>query len=297
MTLLSGLGVVLSLVFGCLLLALVAELYYLLWWKKQIITSSNSEDYSNHTKELLYLFCCSTNNNNNHPISNTITANPAVNLNNNPDLEMGLDSNKDLLWKALGEEGVESELMRLHNLGGPPRFLFTIKEETKEDLESEDGKSRCGGERSKSLGELIAALESHTPFLSPIASPLNSGLRSPFRSICLEGADSGYLQGNYNYNNPLFESSVEAEMFRLRSSPPPKFKFLRDAEEKLCRRLLEEAQKSGVLQKQKVILDNSVSHIEEEKDCSLIKCNDIHCSSQVLPLAASPVDQKKPSLL
>ncbi|KAH9627523.1 hypothetical protein KSS87_016237 [Heliosperma pusillum] len=197
MTLMGGLGVVLSLVFGCLLLALVAELYYLLWWKKQIITSSNSnsnsnsnsirydEDFfSNHTKEMFYLFCCSTNNNrsnniNNHPISNTITVNPAVNQNNNPDLEMGLESNKDLLWKALGEEGVESELTRLHNLGGPPRFLFTIKEETKEDLESEDGKSKCGGDRSRSLGELIAALESHTPFLSPIASPLNSGLRIP----------------------------------------------------------------------------------------------------------------------
>ncbi|CAN1330996.1 hypothetical protein LINPERPRIM_LOCUS35171 [Linum perenne] len=36
--------------------------------------------------------------------------------------------------------------------------------------------------------------------------------------------------------NPLFESSMEA--VRPSSSPPPKFKFLRDAEEKLLRRLL-----------------------------------------------------------
>jgi hypothetical protein len=46
-----------------------------------------------------------------------------------PDLELGFS--KDFLLKAFGEEGVESEFMRLHNLVGHPRFLFTIKEETK----------------------------------------------------------------------------------------------------------------------------------------------------------------------
>ena len=47
-----------------------------------------------------------------------------------PNLELG--SSKDILLKAFGKVGVE--LLR----AGPPRFLFTIKEETKEDLESEE---------------------------------------------------------------------------------------------------------------------------------------------------------------
>ncbi|KAJ1404099.1 hypothetical protein SESBI_26836 [Sesbania bispinosa] len=58
--------------------------------------------------------------------------------------------------------------MRLHNLVGPPRFLFMIKEETKEDLESKDGKSRGyrsrKGSRPRSLSDLILAIE--TPFVS-----------------------------------------------------------------------------------------------------------------------------------
>nr|GEY08385.1 zinc finger BED domain-containing protein RICESLEEPER 3 [Tanacetum cinerariifolium] len=41
---------------------------------------------------------------------------------------------------------VDNELLRLQGLSGPPRFLFTIKEETKEDMESED-KSKKGSSR------------------------------------------------------------------------------------------------------------------------------------------------------
>ncbi|CAN1231024.1 hypothetical protein LINGRAPRIM_LOCUS1512 [Linum grandiflorum] len=112
--------------------------------------------------------------------------------------------------------------MRLHNLAGPPRFLFTIKEETKEDLvDSEDGRSRVGEfssrrlslSRSKSLSEIPAKAA------SPPSPPRYS------------------LQGF----NPLFESAAEAELNRLISSPPPTFKFMRDAEEKLIRRLMKES--------------------------------------------------------
>ncbi|CAN1139311.1 hypothetical protein LINPERPRIM_LOCUS24137 [Linum perenne] len=45
--------------------------------------------------------------------------------------------------------------------------------------------------------------------------------------------------------NPLFESTTEAELNRIRSSPPLKFKFMRDVEDKLLRRLLEEANNDG----------------------------------------------------
>ncbi|KAM2638150.1 hypothetical protein EV1_022559 [Malus domestica] len=116
----SGLGIGLSIVFGCLRLALVAKLYYLI---------------------------CE------------------------PDLELG--SNKDFLLKLNEKENVEiSKLMRLHNLDGRPRFLFTIKEEENKDLELEDGKSRSSRKesRTRSLGDLILAVGTH--FLSPMSSSL-----------------------------------------------------------------------------------------------------------------------------
>ncbi|KAL0436558.1 UNVERIFIED_CONTAM: hypothetical protein Sradi_0363700 [Sesamum radiatum] len=80
-----------------------------------------------------------------------------------------MGSTKDLELKGYGEQGVETELMRMHNLCGPPRFLFTIKEENKEDLESEDGKSRKGS-RTKSLSDLVFPVDG-TPFLTPLSSP------------------------------------------------------------------------------------------------------------------------------
>ncbi|GAB4860175.1 hypothetical protein Ancab_011653 [Ancistrocladus abbreviatus] len=238
----SGLGILLSLVFGCLLLALVAELYYLLWWKKLRINSRRIDEddytYTTHAKELFYLFCWNkqptssihNTSSSNHEIS-TILTDPEANS-NDPDVELG--SSRDLLLKALGEDGVDSEIMGMH---GPPRFLFTIKEETKEDLESDDGKSKGDnrsrkGSRTRSLSDLILAVE--TPFLSPLSSP-------PLKASTL----SSYSLHGFN---PLFESSVEAELNRIRSSPPPKFKFLRDAEEKLYRRLLEEAEKMKISQ-------------------------------------------------
>lgn len=233
MTSFSGLGIGLSLVFGCLLLALVAELYYLLWWKKRVTNSEIEYDYSSYAKELFYVFCwrrpAPLSSSSNQQLS---ARDPVANVHEEQqDAELG--SGKDLLLKAFGEEGVESELMRLHNLAGPPRFLFTIKEETKEDLESDDGKSRSrAGSRARSLSDVLVAID--TPFLTPLASPT---LKSP----SLNPLD---FYSNHGFN-PLFESSLESELNRLRSSPPPRFKFLRDAEEKLYRRLMQEAEKSG----------------------------------------------------
>ncbi|XP_050368759.1 uncharacterized protein LOC126786847 [Argentina anserina] len=303
MTSLSGLGIGLSLVFGCLLLALVAELYYLLWWKKRI-TNREIED-ENYTNQPKVLFSCfkkpnplQTINNNNINSGENVR-NPDANS-GEPDLELG--SSKDLLLKAnYGEDSVESELMRLHNLAGPPRFLFTIKEEEKEDMESEDAKSRRGS-RTRSLSDLILAVDN--PFLTaPLPSP-------PLKSSPLNPLES-YKHHGFN---PLFESSTEAEMNRLRSSPPPKFKFLRDAEEKLLKRLMEEAEKrasrnSGPAQNQDFgVKAPSFSTLgTEERDGSFIRLivgknkesqRELHCgslpqfpssSSQVLPLASSPL--------
>ncbi|KAI3952238.1 hypothetical protein MKW98_005933 [Papaver atlanticum] len=225
MTSLSNLGIGLSLVFSLLLLALVAELYYLLWWKKKkrLIINDIQDDYSSSSsssssaREFLYLFCWKK------PSSLSSTG-----LFTDPEQEnqLHLNSSSSKL-NSFGEDTIEAELMRLHNLSGPPRLLFTIKEETKEDLESEDGRSRNNNEVSRrSLADLLlVAVE--TPFLTPMASPRLTPPLTPIHS-------------SYNQNgviNPLFESSVDPEMYKIiRPSPSPKFKFLKDAEDKFSRR-------------------------------------------------------------
>ncbi|MCD7464710.1 hypothetical protein HAX54_053276 [Datura stramonium] len=286
----SGLGIGLSFVFGCILMGLVAELYYLLWVRKRIPKSGTEDQYNNtYATELSHLFCWkkpnSVNNVSSQQLNNTVR-NTEMN-GQDEDLELG--TSKDLLLKGYGEDSVESELMRLHNLCGPPRFLFTIKEETKEDLESEDGKSR--GDRSRtcsrtrSLSDLI---------LTPLSSPPIKG----------QNLDSYNCQGF----NPLFESSTEAELNRLRSSPPPKFKFLRDAEEKLIRRLIEEAEKrvlkNEVSFQDSAIKPSSCNSIEEKgsfisflgksKVREPLQQLQLHNSTsvKVLPLASSPSTYK-----
>ncbi|CAA3022154.1 Hypothetical predicted protein [Olea europaea subsp. europaea] len=263
----GGLRIGLSLVFGFILVGLVAELYYLLWRKRRITSSSGEiESFSR-------LFCWNKPNSVNGSQEQTNTVkNPEESINGHEDIDLELGSSKDLLLKGYGEDGVETELMRLHNLCGPPRFLFTIKEESKEDLESDDGKSKVDrssrkGSRTRSLSDLFIGVDgTGTPYLTPISSPSVK----PF--------DSCYNRGF----NPLFESLSEAEVNRLRSSPPPKFKFLKDAEDKLFRRLLmEEAEKKRA----------SISILsEEEKNGSFMSfINKSHNKeSQVLPLASSP---------
>ncbi|KAG8655366.1 hypothetical protein MANES_04G033700v8 [Manihot esculenta] len=299
----SGLGIGLSLVFGCLLLALVAELYYLLWWKKKITNREvEDDDYSgNYAREFFDLIRWKKSSS--LQVDNTIQDRVRIpeTHEQEPDLELG--TSKDLLLKAFGEESVESELMRLHNLSGPPRFLFTIKEETKEDLESED-RSRKGS-RTRSLSDLIVAVD--TPLLTPLASPR-------LKSSPLNPLDSYHQHGF----NPLFESPTESEISRLRSSPPPKFKFLRDAEEKLLRKLIEEAGKratktSGFVQDSGFKPPNSTVLTEEtegsflgfivskNKETDVLHNLPQHpsSSSQVLPLASSPTTfrplDKKPT--
>uniref|UniRef100_A0A1D1YFI9 50S ribosomal protein L9 n=1 Tax=Anthurium amnicola TaxID=1678845 RepID=A0A1D1YFI9_9ARAE len=251
---LSSLGIGLSLVFGCLFLALVAEVYYLLWWKKKVANGDVEDEYTSSPRELLYLFCWRK------PSSLRSEAlNPQQLCSSVRTTEGGVDaqrqhdssSSKALLTKPFlgGEDGVDAELMRLHSLSGPPRFLFTIKEETKEDLESEDGKSRGDrsrkGSRGRSLSDVFLATES--PFLTPLASP-------PFFTPPLTPMHR-YSQHGFN---PLFESSKHGDRSKIGSSPPPKFKFLKDAEEKLYRKtLMEEALKvegSGVLAEDNVVL-------------------------------------------
>lgn len=296
----SGLGLALSLVFGCLLLALVAELCYLLWWKKRRTCTGIVIGQENNVKGVLYGACWKTPSTNNPGSVSVATTNPENRI-HEQDLELGTKVSNDMLLKSLVEEGVESELMRLHNLAGPPRFLFTIKEETKEDLESEDAKSRGDrsrkGSRTRSLSDLVVAID--TPLLNPVAS-------SPLK-CSLDNLDSYKHQGF----NPLFESSVESELNRFRSSPPPKFKFLRDAEEKLYRKLIEQSQKKAQKNHESVTVPETEvkdfpnsTMVTDDRDRSLLRLinnkeNEQRelqhhlpqfpsSSSQVLPLVSSP---------
>ncbi|KAK9127117.1 hypothetical protein Syun_015914 [Stephania yunnanensis] len=280
---LSSLGIGLSLVFGCLLLALVAEVYYLMWWKKKLIVNNRDieADCTSPVREFLHIFCMKK--------CSSVSSAPLKPQNTDSQETQLSNSNKDVIFRPFEDESLEAELMRLHNLAGPPRFLFTIKEETKEDLESEDGKSVQSksrkGSKSRSLSDILLNLE--TPFLTPMSSPpLPTPPLTPINSYGL---------------NPLFESSsTEAELSRIRSSsPPPKFKFLRDAEEKLYKRLLiEEAQKKMGLKSVGSV--NNSSMVATDEDGSFItiyvsknkerehQFQHHTCSSQVLPLSSSP---------
>lgn len=249
---LSSLGIGLSLVSSFLLLALLAELYYLLWWKKrapnrQISEKEEEEDesFKSPARELLYFFCWKK------PNSLASSALNPQDISNTP-------SNNDVFNPFGGEEeGMEAELMRLHSLSGPPRFLFTIKEETKEDLESDDGKSR----RGRSLSDMLQVSDQTPPFLTPLSSPT-------FFTPPLTPNPLFDEVGNCNYNNRV-----------VKSSPPPKFKFLRDAEEKLYKKTLrEEAMKTAHVPSSKGL---------EEEDGSFITIfigKNHPSSSQVNPL-------------
>lgn len=290
----TGLGIGLSFIFGCIFLGVVAEIYYVLWWKKRNATGRavKHQFYTNHIKQIPHLFCWkkpgSEPTSKTQQVTNSVT-NPDANTGPEPDLELG--PTKELLQqhKGYGEEGVEAELMRLHNLCGPPRFLFTINEETKEDLESIDGRSRIGS-RTRSLSDFFVSIE--TPSLTPLASPTVKG----FNNNPLD---------SYNGFNPLFESFSEvSEINKMRaSSPPPKFKFLRDAEEKLLRKLMEETEKRaknhyGSVQDSVVKANpnpNPNSNLAtEERDGTFVRVlvgkskEREATASQVLPLASSP---------
>ncbi|CAL5343556.1 unnamed protein product [Camellia sinensis] len=305
---LSSVGLALSLIFGCLVLALVAELYYLLWWKKRITNREIEDDYSSPAREFLYMFCWK------QPSSLSSTAlNPQQLCSSDthvhePQSRLHSHPNEDLLPnKPFEEEGAETEPMRLQNLSGPPRFLFTIKEETKEDLESEDGKSREGSRSRRSLSDLLLTVE--TPFLTPLASP-------PYFTPPLTPMDSSH---NHHGFNPLFESSTDAEFNMMRLlSPPPKFKFLKDAEDKLHRReqLMEEAEREKVHKIRRVFQEEGANiapstsvFLKDEENGGFItlivaknkerELNHPHhhhstsqqhhsSSSQVLPLVSSP---------
>ncbi|KAG5239837.1 transmembrane protein [Salix suchowensis] len=272
---LSSVGLGLSIVFCCLLLALFAELYYLLWWKKRF---ANKDDYSSPARELFFM--------NSQELCSSVRITDAL-VHHEQESQLNSNTGKDILLRPWSDDSVEADLMRLHSLSGPPRFLFTIVEETKEDLESEDGRSRgdhksAKGSRSRSLSDLLRTVE--TPYLTPLSSP-------PFFTPPLTPS---YNQIGFNH---LFESSKDAEFNKIRSSPPPKFKFLQDADEKLHRRKLMQETEEKVKRNDDdgpfitIIIDRNKER--EQLDEQNHQLSDYQSStSQVLPLATSPSTSK-----
>ncbi|KAJ8760331.1 hypothetical protein K2173_011884 [Erythroxylum novogranatense] len=258
---LSSVGLGLSIVFGCLLLALVAELYYLLWWKRRLTNREIGEDYSSPARELFYMFCLRKPSSSMHSgeVCSSVRITDTL-VNPEQESHPHVSTSKDLLLKPFGtDDQMETELMRLQSLSGPPRFLFTIIEETKEDLESEDAKSRGdnkSGKGSRSLSDLLVTVE--TPYLTPLASP-------PFLTPPLTPMScSSYNQQEFH----SFEASIVTDHHKLRTSPPSTFKFLQAAEEKLFRRkLLEEVDKE-VQEKDGYVQDyrKKDSSSQEEED-------------------------------
>nr|XP_043608896.1 uncharacterized protein LOC122580775 [Erigeron canadensis]XP_043608897.1 uncharacterized protein LOC122580775 [Erigeron canadensis]XP_043608899.1 uncharacterized protein LOC122580775 [Erigeron canadensis] len=211
----SSVGLGLSLIFGCLLLALIGELYYLLWWKKRVTHREMfQESYTSPTREFFYMFCWKK--------PSSLTTN-ALTTDTQVHEPSSVHQNKDIWITPFGEQqengtNVDSEMLTMQNLSVPARFLFTIKEETKEDLESEE-MSKIESRRNSS--------DVDTPFFTPLASP-------PYFTPPI-------TPGDYTFRtfSPLFQSSSDLEFNRIWASPPPKFKFLRDAEDKLQKKLME----------------------------------------------------------
>ncbi|OMO58951.1 hypothetical protein CCACVL1_25225 [Corchorus capsularis] len=292
---LSSVGLGLSIVFGCLLLALLAEVYYLLWWKKRLTNRDIENDYSNPAREFLYMFCWKrSSSSSSNSMSQTAALNP-----------QGISSSNLLLkpadFNSMVENNNNHHLLHHHSLNsGPPRFLFTIIEETKEDLESEEAKSKCDiksrvGSRGRSLSDLLLTVE--TPYLTPLASP-------PFFTPPLTPME---VSSGCNYShqlgfNPLFESVTDAEFNRIKSSPPPKFKFLQEAEEKLHRKKMMEENEEEEEDDENGDMTPPSKYLKDEEDGSFItiivdrskeirgfnhQCSSA-ASSQVLPLSSSP---------
>jgi hypothetical protein len=269
---LSRVAVGLAVVSALLLLALTAELYYIFVHKRRLrrraaAISDAASSPSSSSRELLQLFCfkkppalASTYAVQEPPSAVAV----AVAVGGGGGEGYGDDDD---------DETVEAQLMRLGSVVGPTRLLFTIKEETREDLESaDDGHSRS---RSRSLGELLHCASETPPFLTPRASP------SPV--VPTAALDNSY--------NPLYESPAASPgpAPAPAVSPPPKFQFLKDAEEKLYRRALAEeamrARRSPPLQQQQQ--QQVASPVAGGEDGGYITIV-VGKNNQVIPLPSPP---------
>lgn len=188
---LSKLGVVLVIIFAISLLAIFTQLFYVLWRRRvfrrrtsfaggggdEVSRYSSSESAFSSiapSKELLYFFCI-------RPQyrldGSSLTANSGGNER---------DSNQES-----DVEIIDIDLLKIQGVLGPPRFLFTIKEEEREGMESPAKTTPCpaenemkksvddGNRGTASLEECLRSTavevevdDDTTPFSTPCASPV-----------------------------------------------------------------------------------------------------------------------------
>ncbi|KAJ8565245.1 hypothetical protein K7X08_007821 [Anisodus acutangulus] len=152
---LSPLGTALTIIFVISLLALFAQLLFLLYRRRRrrrnlrrdipIHVHENVPEPSSSSKELLLFLFCLRNKKTN---LSRVEADPSPDSPDPAEMEL-------------------IDLLKLHDMYGPSRFLFTIKEEEKEDLESE--KSLCSSaEKTKSMSlQECMKIDEESPGNSP----------------------------------------------------------------------------------------------------------------------------------
>lgn len=163
---LNKIGISLTIIFVISLVLLLAELFYVLWRRRvfhrhaprqatsvdsisQALseTSSTCIPFSSYSKELMYFYFCM----NSFGISR-VQPNSAP-----PSLSSGGSCPDDEMVEVI-------DVFKLQNMYGPPRFLFTIKEEEKEndaeyhsDKEKRDSTDKEDSKRSAKLEECFKA--------------------------------------------------------------------------------------------------------------------------------------------
>ncbi|KDP36129.1 hypothetical protein JCGZ_08773 [Jatropha curcas] len=199
----------LAVVFAVSLAILVAQILYVLWRRRTFGNRSLSSGefsseslYPTPSKELLYFFCWKNQASRIEPDAETTTAAPdAPPITSSAHVDVDVD-----------------ELLKRHALYGPSRVLFTIKEEEREEMETELSSSaekeenkvnRKKKTRSVSLEEIVAvammiSADDATPFSTPCASPpYYTPSPSPSRDrnlpqASVEDPDGVVLQGEYD---------------------------------------------------------------------------------------------------
>ncbi|XP_019151040.1 PREDICTED: uncharacterized protein LOC109147838 [Ipomoea nil] len=266
---LSGVGLAMSVVFGFLLMALLAELYYLLWWKRRI---ANARIEDGAAKEFFFMFCGK--NPPPPPPSSLTMKPPPLEVSRPPDnlVRHEPQPRTDDTEEEEEEEEERSMEAELMMLSGPARFLCTIKEETMEDLESDDGKGRI----------------METPFLTPIASP-------PYFTPPLTPVNH-FLPAKEEISVPVDPHTPARQ--EEGDSPRPSFKFLRDAEEKAqnhqSRKENEEASSCCSEEELPYKDDSFITLVfPRSREGEFVSefsssSSSVSSSSQVLPLSSSP---------
>ena len=96
----------------------------------------------------------------------------------------------------------------------------------------------------------------------------------------------------------LIESAAEAELNRLISSPPPKFEFLRDAEEKLLKRLLEESERKPLCPAMaaEVREGSFLGFLYAKNNYNNREVAAVHPLPQVIPLASSSLSSSSSAI-